>query len=130
MVNPYTDYIGIPFKYGGRDRKELDCYGLVMLLYKELKGIEIPDVISPQTLAEISTVVESQKQSYWQKCEPKEGAVLIFGIKGYGAHVGYMLDNDRMIHTWEKTSGVTIERLSINGWNRRLLGCYEYANLR
>ena len=122
----YSDYIGIPFKYGGRDRKNLDCYGLVMLLYKELKGIEVPDVNSPEILEDIANLVSKEKTK-WKECDIEEGAVLIFSIKGYGAHVGYVIGPDKMIHTWEKTNGVTIERISF-AWKHRILGCYKYEN--
>lgn len=123
----YTDYIGIPFAYNGRTRKELDCYGLVMLLYKELKGIEVPDVISPNYLKACEEVVDREKLK-WTPCDIEEGAVLVFNIGGYGAHVGYVIGPDKMIHTWEKTNGVTIERLS-SGWNRRIIGCYKYEKV-
>lgn len=119
-----ADYIGIPFKYNGRTLKELDCYGLVMLLYKNLKSIDIPDVTSPEYLKEIASLVDSEKLK-WKPCEIKEGAVLVFSIKGYGAHVGYVIGPDKMIHTWEATNGVTIERISFS-WQNRILGCYEY----
>lgn len=122
----YSEYIGIPFKYGGRDHKNLDCYGLVMLLYKELHNIEIPDVISPEYLAAIHNLVLSEKIK-WSPSELEEGAVILFSIKGYGAHVGYYIGNDQMIHTWEKTSGVTIERISF-AWKHRILGVYKYEN--
>lgn len=122
----YTDYIGIPFKYGGRSTKELDCYGLVMLLYRDLKNVEVPDVISPTYLQEIANLVDTEKLK-WKPSEMEEGAVLVFSIKGYGAHVGYVIAPDKMIHTWEKTNGVTIERIS-TGWNRRIIGCYKYED--
>jgi cell wall-associated NlpC family hydrolase len=122
----YSDYIGIPFAYNGRSINELDCYGLVMLLYKDLKGITVPDVISPIYLKEMAATVSNEALK-WTPCELEEGAVLVFNIMGYGAHVGYVIDPDRMIHTWEKTNGVTIERLS-NGWNRRIIGCYKYED--
>lgn len=120
----YSNYIGIPFKYGGRTNKELDCYGLYMLLSKELDGIEVPDVQSADTLEVIADLISKEKPK-WKPCDIEEGALVLFSIKGYGAHVGYVIDQDRMIHTWEKTGGVTIERLSL-GWKHRILGCYKY----
>lgn len=35
-------FLGIPYRHGGRDRKGLDCVGLVYLFYQEL-GIKLPD---------------------------------------------------------------------------------------
>ena len=35
-------FLGIPYRHGGRDRKGLDCLGLVHLFYREL-GIKVPD---------------------------------------------------------------------------------------
>jgi cell wall-associated NlpC family hydrolase len=127
MLDLYSKYIGIPFAYGGRSTKELDCYGLVMLLYRDLKNIILPDVASPSYLQAIADLVSVEKLK-WTPCDIQEGAVLIFSIKGYGAHVGYVIGPDKMIHTWEKTNGVTIERISYAGWNRRIIGCYKYEN--
>ena len=36
-------YIGTPFKYRGRDRLGLDCYGLIWCSYRDA-GIDVPDV--------------------------------------------------------------------------------------
>ena len=120
----YSKYIGIPFKYGGRDKNALDCYGLVMLLYKELHNIILPDMASPEYLKDIEDLMNVEKLN-WTPSPIEEGAVLIFNIKGYGSHVGYYIGEDKMIHTWEKTSGVTIERISFS-WQNRILGSYKY----
>lgn len=125
-MKDYTKYIGIPFEYGGRDTKSLDCYGLYMLLSKELDGKEVPDVTSPETLELIADLISTHKPK-WKPCDIEEGALILFTIMGYGAHVGYVIDRDRMIHTWEKTSGVTIERISLS-WKHRILGCYKYED--
>lgn len=124
-MRDYSKYIGIPFKFGGRTYKELDCYGLIMLLYKEIHGIEIPDVVSPTFIADIANLVTSEKKK-WESCELEEGAVIIFSIRGYGAHVGYYIGEDRIIHTWEGTGGVTIERLAF-AWKHRILGVYRWS---
>lgn len=124
-MTDYTKYIGIPFKYGGRDYNALDCYGLVMLLYKELHDIIIPDVISPDYIEAIADLMNVEKLK-WEPCDIGIGAVLIFNIKGYGAHVGYVIGHDKMIHTWESTGGVTIERISPS-WKNRIIGSYKYV---
>lgn len=123
-MNDLTQYIGIPFKFGGRDRNNLDCYGLVMLLYKEIRNTEIPDVISPTYLNEIQDLVNIEKAK-WEPCELEEGCVLVFNVMGYGSHVAYYLGEDRMIHTWEGSGGVMIERISFS-WKNRLVGCYKW----
>jgi cell wall-associated NlpC family hydrolase len=123
-MTDFTKYIGIPFEYGGRDRNKLDCYGLVMLLYKELHNLEIPDVISPTFLKEIQDLIQAEKYK-WQECELEESCVILFNVRGYGCHVGYYLGNDKMIHTWEGTGGVTIERLAFS-WKNRIIGTYKW----
>jgi cell wall-associated NlpC family hydrolase len=39
------EYIGIPYKHLGRDHLGVDCFGLIWLLYKEKKGITLPDYV-------------------------------------------------------------------------------------
>lgn len=123
MVN-YSDYIGIPFVKNGRDINGLDCYGLVMLLYKKIYNIDLPDYASPDTYSDIEALMNTEKQK-WLACDIEVGSVLIFSIKGYGCHVGMVIEPDKMIHTWESTNGVTIERISLS-WQNRIMGCYKW----
>ena len=47
MSNTYiiTKYLGIPYKNMGRDLEGLDCWGLVLALYKDILKIDLPDTI-------------------------------------------------------------------------------------
>ena len=36
-------YIGIPYVFGGRDHKGVDCYGLIKLLFTEQYDEALPD---------------------------------------------------------------------------------------
>jgi cell wall-associated NlpC family hydrolase len=44
MVVSFKEYIGIPFVHQGRDKYGVDCYGLVHMIYREKRGIVLPDV--------------------------------------------------------------------------------------
>ena len=35
----FDDYVGLPWRIGGRDRRGLDCFGLVRLVLAEQAGI-------------------------------------------------------------------------------------------
>lgn len=38
-----NDYIGIPYRFGGRDADGLDCYGLVKMIYEKEYYTQLPD---------------------------------------------------------------------------------------
>lgn len=131
----YADLIGTPYKLGGRGPETFDCYGLLMELMQR-DGFTIPDYRTPpdaesesaeakQRLAAISGLM-SQELRLWQETKPHRGAALLFSIRGYGAHCGYLIAPDWFLHTWEGTGSVAKERLSA-GWKNRLLGYYDYV---
>lgn len=39
----YEKYLGIPYRHLGRDRSGIDCYGLLLLYFKEEFNIELLD---------------------------------------------------------------------------------------
>lgn len=48
----FDDYVGLPWRLGGRDRRGLDCFGLVRLVLAEQAGISLPDWLDdPDALA-------------------------------------------------------------------------------
>lgn len=119
----HVDLIGVPFAYGGRGPEEFDCYGLIMELMLR-DGIKIPDYASPSEGARITAIFVSELR-LWEKIPAKLGAIHLFRVPG-NLHVGYALDRDRFVHTWQESGGVTVERLS-DGWNNRLMGTYKYV---
>ena len=38
-----NDYVGVPYVVNGRDRTGWDCWGLVLAVYREQLGLELPD---------------------------------------------------------------------------------------
>lgn len=124
----WSDLIGRPFAYGGRGPDEYDCYGLLMEL-KRREGVQLPDYKSPSDAASIAAIFASELR-LWRPAELSVGSVLLFLIPAQRGrqpyfHVGYALGHGDFIHTWEKSGGVTVERLS--DWMPRFKGAYRYV---
>jgi cell wall-associated NlpC family hydrolase len=118
------DLIGIPFERAGRGPDTYDCYGLVMELLRR-DGVEnVPEYNrAPRHPRQVAGVIDEVRPD-WSQCEKRPGCVILFRIKGYGAHVGYLLaDGRRFVHTWEESGGVMIEKLDT--WKNLVLGFYE-----
>ncbi len=119
-----ADLIGKPFRYGGRGPDAYDCYGLVREMCRR-DGKPVPDFKSPSELAVIEAVMAVERASgKWQEVAKGPGRILLLRVGALACHVAYTLPDDRMIHTWEKSNGVCIER--IEGWRRRIVGFYDY----
>jgi len=128
MIN-YANLLGIPFKGGGRDLDGLDCYGVVLKVYK-LFGIDLPDWGSTLGESEIDRKFRSISGS-WEKIDvPEIPSIVAFWVTNpeYVSHIGVVIDNDKFIHIREKIS-VAVERLSHPVWNIRIVGFYRWKNI-
>lgn len=115
--------IGTPFEYGARGPHAYDCYGLLRELYAR-DGIDIPDYESPSDRSRIAALMAGELRLWRKLPGPQPGAAIVFRIVNL-THVGYCLDDDWFLHTWEKSGGVCRERLT--HWERRIIGFYEYV---
>lgn len=128
----WRDLIGKPFAYRGRGPEYYDCYGLLIEM-KHRAGIQIPDYPSPTQMPQIADRMGAFIGE-WELCERQAGVAVGFYMtfRENGklvrrvAHAGYMLSENRMIHTWEASGGVTVEELT--EWERRISGFYRYKN--
>lgn len=118
----YADLIGKTFEYGGRGPDKYDCYGLVKEMM-ERDGKVAPDYKSPSEAPAIVAMI-LHKRKFWQECECKPGAVAVIKLHK-NLHVGYILPHGKFIHTWERSGGVTVERL--REWQHRVMACYEFT---
>ena len=119
-----SDYIGIPFEYGGRGNGSYDCFGLVRDLYHKHHGVLIRDLKSSSDSKEIALMMSGDLVN-WKEVEKKIGSVVLFRIRGVVGHIGFVSSSDSFVHTWEKTGGVTVEKL--NDWEQRIIGYYHYV---
>jgi cell wall-associated NlpC family hydrolase len=118
-----VDLIGLPFVLGARGPAAFDCYGLVAEVERR-NGRQVPDYRSPETLRQVQRAIVSSIP-FWTPCEVGPGAVLVLRT-GSVAHVAVTMPFGKFIHSWEKSGGVCIERLT--DWTDRIVGAYTYKN--
>ena len=121
-----SDLVGKPFEPRGEGPEAYDCYGLLRECWRRWHGVELPNVpyapeiaLSAHRAAREALVAEGVRQ--WRKTEIAAGAALLLSAAGWGAHIGFALSLDRMIHA--ATDQVKIERI---GARRRVIGAYVY----
>lgn len=130
----YNDLIGIPFKDGGRDLKGLDCYGLVMEVYRR-HSIELPEYFAPALDDEaVNTQIEAAKTlPIWGKVDclnPPFLAVMAIKFNSHLCnHTGVYIGNGLFIHTRERI-GVNIDRINSPAWRHRIEGFYVFQGVK
>lgn len=108
-------YIGIPYLDKGRDFTGCDCYGLLMLYYKNELGIDIPDVnISAKEPRRSLAKYLEEIQKHWRELpypEPNAGVAMCLNPEHpmMVTHFGVMIDEKRMLHTYENTNSHIVE---------------------
>jgi len=109
------NYIGIPFKLGGRDRRGFDCWGLVRDIYKEHHRLEVEDH-TPKIGFEFSS--ETARLGWTEIPKPKDGCAALLGVNGHYWHIGYVIQtNDgkfHLVHTMDKTVSLATRLEKLN----------------
>ena len=105
-------WLGTPYKYGGNDRKGVDCSGFVHAIYQQVYAISLP---------------RSSKEMY-NKCtkiktsDLKKGDLVFFDFEGMGvSHVGIYLSNNEYAHA-STSKGVVISNLDNVYMQKRYVG--------
>jgi cell wall-associated NlpC family hydrolase len=119
---------GIPWVRWASTWRECDCYGLIVLWFREVRGVDLGDV--PQT----DLASGFSRATGWAECEPEPGATAWMAYAdGSPTHCGILLPapHDGMVlHSLggdDHAGGVRITRLPLM---RRLysdLRFYRYA---
>jgi cell wall-associated NlpC family hydrolase len=121
-VNPFTKenalrqaaerWLGIPYRYGGNDRRGIDCSGLAVQLYKEVFHVSLPRSAA------------AQRRLGYAVHPPylKPGDLLFFRFKKDEGieHVGVYLGNGEFVHA-SQTHGVIIESLQNSFYRKHLV---------
>jgi hypothetical protein len=123
-----SQYVGLPYLTGGRDRDGLDCWGLVRLVHAEQFKNELPsfadNYASPHD-SRIQELIARHRESWGRVDSPQPGDVVVFRVWGGLQHVGVVTEPGFFLHIRSGRTA-TVERLAGSIWRNRVEGIYRY----
>lgn len=130
-----SGYVGIPYREGGYARDGADCWGLVVLVYAEKFGIQLPahpdGYTRPESAAAraaIADLSESIRRDLFEQipeCSEVPGDVVLIRIGGAPCHAGLVVAPGLMLSV-RKDQTSAIESYRAAQWRSRVEGFYRY----
>jgi cell wall-associated NlpC family hydrolase len=107
-----NSWLGVPYKYGGNNKKGIDCSAFTQIFYKKVENKLIP-----------RTALEQYRASFpISKRNMNAGDLIFFDINFSGKidHVGIYLGKNQFLHA-SISKGVTISLLSEKYYRKRFV---------
>lgn len=133
VPNRFDGYVGLPWCDKGRDIAGVDCYGLLRLVYRELRGIElasyVEDYPSAADRAATAALISGELDGgVWHQIndgtETIYDAVLITEAR-LPRHIGLVTEPGRMLHI-DRGSSSVIERYRTGIYAHRIAGLFRF----
>ncbi|MDR6953778.1 cell wall-associated NlpC family hydrolase [Ancylobacter sp. 3268] len=124
-------FIGIPWVRLGRARAGIDCWGVVVMTYRDVLGIELPDYLDvPVETAEMARQVDAiaAGDPWHAVAEPREFDVAVFRMGAILRHVGVVAGPGLMLHVTEGGTSC-IASIDAPRWRPRLIGYCRHETL-
>ncbi|MFZ3044711.1 MAG: NlpC/P60 family protein [Desulfatirhabdiaceae bacterium] len=126
----HSRFLKIPFKDGGRDFFGADCWGIVMLVYREF-GIDLPDFkIACGESLKINFAVSEQRLAWCRLTKPSAPCVVVMRMSDRYAqacnHVGVYIGGEKFIHTLKK-QGPSLVSVNHPYFEQKIEGFYEFS---
>lgn len=131
MYTWVQEYIGIPFQSRGRDRRGLDCYGLIRLVLMEQYGCKLPlldgGYDNALNLYDTSPLFFQQLPILAEKIAgPQEKALALLEMHQLPCHLGLFCGGESIIHS-RAGVGVVAERLDSRRLPGKIVGWYRVS---
>lgn len=127
-------YVGLPWAEKGDTREGVSCWGLPVLVYREIEAIVLPtyaeDFASSQERDEVAAVIAGATRAWpWTAVQPgyeRDLDILVFRCAGTDLHVGIVCGSGRMLHVTSRQDS-NIVGYRWGRWSARLSGIYRHA---
>lgn len=126
-------FIGIPFVNRGRDFNGCDCYGLLMLYYKEVLGINVPDtqITAMQPMRTMAMYLEYVKANWELIDNPEINCGIALSLNENHpklvTHFAVMISETKALHTLNKLESHIID-INSPTFKPFIRGFYRWKN--
>jgi len=123
-----SDYVGMPYMQGGRDRDGIDCIGLFSLVWLERRGVIIPPINRVFCKGDFDELRANCGADYAPVAgDVIEGDAVVMTTYSQALHVAYVIDATWVLHIERQGVGSVIEKITDGRVKNRILGVYRYA---
>jgi cell wall-associated NlpC family hydrolase len=126
----WNKYIGWQFKHEGREDGLVDCWGLILKVFKNEKDLKLFDIHGYDknwSWKGRDLFIENASKNWVEVNSPQTfDVVLINNGKGIANHAGVMINKFKFIHATR--AGVVLSRVMDFNWRDRIKGFYRYDN--
>ncbi|SEI42370.1 C40 family peptidase [Achromobacter sp. NFACC18-2] len=121
VVQAGLEAIGTPYSWGGDDADGFDCSGLVLYVFREIAGLELPRTARAQ---------RSEGHKVAAKKELRPGDLVFFATRGRGvtSHVGIYIGQNKFVHAPRRGTKVRVDDMKSAYWSKRYLGARAYLD--
>lgn len=121
VVQAGLEAIGTPYSWGGDDADGFDCSGLVLYVYREIAGLDLPRTARAQ---------RSEGKTVSAKKELRPGDLVFFATRGRGvtSHVGIYIGQNKFVHAPRRGTKVRVDDMKTAYWSKRYLGARAYLD--
>jgi cell wall-associated NlpC family hydrolase len=121
VVQAGLEAIGTPYSWGGDDADGFDCSGLVLYVFREIAGLELPRTARAQ---------RSEGKTVSAKKELRPGDLVFFATRGRGvtSHVGIYIGQNKFVHAPRRGTKVRVDDMKAAYWSKRYVGARAYLD--
>ncbi|TRO96721.1 NlpC/P60 family protein [Glycocaulis profundi] len=125
-------YMPLAYVARGRDWRGVDCWGLAALVWREERGVVLPEPgdysdTEAARAAQMASAAAVARAHFRRIDRRTPFAIANFIVLRQPVHVGLVVDAEHFLHAAHEEGGVVLARFDDPRWRDRLEGLYVPA---